>query len=125
MKQGNLRELAGARHSLRFRGLTSKRQFVRSAVLDPQRDACRPRPGDVVRFEFGEDGLWFYCWVERLLDHGELSCKVVEAQSWPELGAIGILPGRSYVAPGDCVLSIVSRNREPVRRGSVSESTQT
>ena len=64
-------------------------------------------PGDVLRFEQGEGGRWFYGRVERLADDGSLWCRVVEAQSWADLALEGILPGRAYCLPSTRVLSVV------------------
>jgi hypothetical protein len=70
--------------------------------------------GDVVRLVRRTDGTWFYCSVDQVLDDGDLVCSVVEAQSWPNLVADGVVPGRRYMVPQGCVLSIV-RHRQARR----------
>ena len=65
--------------------------------------------GDVVRMELRADGTWLYCNVDSVLEDGKLLCSVIEAQSWPYLGADGLLPGRTYPVSPDRVLSIVRR----------------
>jgi hypothetical protein len=67
--------------------------------------------GDVVRLERTADGTWLYCDVEAVLDDGDVICRVVEAQSWPNLVTDGIVPGRPYTVPHHCVLSVVRYSR--------------
>lgn len=69
------------------------------------------RPGDIVRLARQDDGAWFYCRIERRREDGSFVCSVVEAQSWPSLMIDGIVPGRLYAVPPDCVLSIVHAGR--------------
>ena len=64
-------------------------------------------PGDVVRVERRADSTWLYCHVDEVLGDGYLMCSVIDAQSWPNLVADGVIPGRPYAIPPRCVLSIV------------------
>jgi hypothetical protein len=70
---------------------------------------CKPSPGDVVRFEIPDSGLWFYCRVDDVLDDGGLSCRIVEAQSWPDLLLAEKRPGEALRMHSRDVLSIVHR----------------
>ncbi len=63
--------------------------------------------GDLVRMARVADGTWFYCTVSAVLDDGAVVCSVVEAQSWPDLMLDGVVPGRLYTLPRQCVLSVV------------------
>jgi len=47
--------------------------------------------------------------IERVLDHGDLRCRVVDGQSWPDLMIGGIIPGHAYEVAIDCVLSVVTQ----------------
>jgi hypothetical protein len=67
--------------------------------------------GDLVRLERAADGTWLYCDVDAVLEDGDVLCRVVEAQSWPNLVAEGVIPGRPYKVPKRCVLSVVRHSR--------------
>ena len=72
-----------------------------------------PAEGDIVRFELPGSGLWFYCRVDDVLEDGALECRLVEAQSWPDVVLAEKRPGETLRMHARDVLSIV----HPAHRG--------
>jgi hypothetical protein len=75
--------------------------------LQPSPGPSRVAVGDIVRMARADDGAWFYCKIDAILDDGAVMCSVVEAQDWANLMMEGVLPGRHYTVPGHYVLSVV------------------
>lgn len=83
-------------------------------LLRPSLRVSRVAVGDIVRMARAADGAWFYCKIDAILDDGAITCSVVEAQDWANLMIDGVIPGRRYIVPDDCVLSVV--RSAPARR---------
>ena len=87
-----------------------------ASLLQAAPGVNRVAVGDIVRMARAADGSWFYCKVDAILDDGAVMCSVVEAQDWANLMLDGVLPGRRYAVPRDCVLSVVRSGRAPPGR---------